>query len=106
MTLGFVELWQADTPYEITAYPSVGTILYAMAVNLLMLAGTVTGGWVLAREALAANAKLADSNDEYYRTKIVTARFYAQHVLPRARAHAEALAAGSADIMALAEDQF
>ncbi|MEL7447666.1 MAG: acyl-CoA dehydrogenase [Pseudomonadota bacterium] len=78
----------------------------AMAFNLMMLTGTVTGGWLLAKEALTAKAKLADSDDEFYRTKIVTARFYAQQVMPRARAYAEALAAGSNDIMALAEDQF
>ncbi|MEM9058160.1 MAG: acyl-CoA dehydrogenase C-terminal domain-containing protein, partial [Pseudomonadota bacterium] len=78
----------------------------AMAVNLMMLAGTVTGGWVLAREALAAQARRGDGADPYFASKIVTARFYAGHVMPRARAYADALATGSADIMALAEDQF
>ena len=77
-------------------------------VNLLMLTGTVAGGWLLARGALAAQALLAGgaSDTEYLQARQVTARFYAEHWLPKARALQAAIEAGSETLMALEESQF
>ncbi|MCY3750923.1 MAG: acyl-CoA dehydrogenase [Gammaproteobacteria bacterium] len=76
------------------------------AINYLMLMGYVCGGWQMARAAMIAAQKSASSDDEFYRSKIVTARFYAEHYLPRTGGHFSAIRAGSGTIMALDEGQF
>jgi 3-(methylthio)propanoyl-CoA dehydrogenase len=78
------------------------------AFNYLMLMGTVIGGWQLARGALEAHRRLeTDSADAaFLRTQVLLARFYAEHVLPRAVAYGAAARAGTATLMALAADQF
>jgi hypothetical protein len=70
----------------------------AGATPYLGLLGTVTGGWFSARLALAAHAELAAGSDdvEYLRAKIVNARFYATHLLPRAAGYLPGVTAGSA----------
>lgn len=76
------------------------------AINYLMLMGYVCGGWQMARAAMIAAQKSASSDDGFYRSKIVTARFYAEHYLPRTAGHFSAIRAGSGSIMALDEGQF
>ena len=76
------------------------------AINFLMLMGYVCGGWQMARAAMIAAQKSASSNDGFYRSKVVTARFYAEHYLPRTAGHFSAIHAGSESIMALDEEQF
>jgi alkylation response protein AidB-like acyl-CoA dehydrogenase len=78
------------------------------AFNYLMLMGTVIGGWQLARGALTATAALeTDATDPVFmRTQVLMARFYAEHVMPRALAYGVAVRAGSGDIMALTAEQF
>ena len=78
----------------------------AVAINFLMLTGYVCGGWQMARAAMIAAQKSASSDDEFYRSKIATTRFYAEHYLPRSALHFSALQAGSESIMALGEEQF
>ncbi len=77
-------------------------------VNLLMLTGTVAGGWLLGRSALAASRRLSegDADREYLEAKLVTAQFYSQHLLPRAGGYRDAILAGSESMMALTEEQF
>ena len=80
----------------------------AVAFNFLMMVAIVAGGWQMARAALVANRKLGakEGDTSFLRAKLATAHFYADHVLPRALAHAAAVQAGSASVMELAEDQF
>ena len=78
----------------------------SVAINYLMLMGYVCGGWQMARAAMIAAQKFASSGDEFYRSKLVTARFYAEHYLPRTDGHFSAIRAGSGSIMALGEEQF
>jgi hypothetical protein len=80
----------------------------AVAFNFLMLVGIVTGGWQMARAALVATRKLKarEGDAPFLRAKLATAHFYADHILPRAHAHASAIQAGSASIMELDEEQF
>lgn len=79
----------------------------AVSVSYLMLVGYVAGGWQMARAALAAQNKLASGEDpDFYEAKLVTARFYAEHVLPKATALSADVQAGGASIMALTEEQF
>jgi acyl-CoA dehydrogenase len=78
------------------------------AFNFLMLMGCVTGGWQMARGALAATRLLAagEGESEYLRGRLATARFYATHVLPRAQSYLRAVTAGAEEVMTLPEEQF
>jgi alkylation response protein AidB-like acyl-CoA dehydrogenase len=77
----------------------------SVSFNLLMAAGTVVGGWLLAKSALIAQQKLSEDRP-FYEAKITTAGFYAEHIMPRAISYVEAAESGSDFIMALADDQF
>ena len=78
------------------------------SVNYLMLLGYLCGGWVMGQAALKAQALLdAGQGDKgFLETKRVTARFYFEHLLPRASACLAAVEAGSSSVMALAPEQF
>lgn len=56
----------------------------AAATPYLTQFGTVLGGWLMAVSALAAKGAPADFSEDFLRQKIVTARFYGEHLLPRA----------------------
>jgi len=80
----------------------------AGAVPYLKLWGTVAGGWQMARAALIANARLDGGADDldFYRAKLGTARFYAEHIMPLARAYRSAVVNGATSVLALEEAQF
>lgn len=80
----------------------------AASFNLLMLAGTVVGGWQMARAALAAMSDDSSvaGDAAFCEAKILTARFYAEHIMPRARAYLKAATAGTDVLMAMPEDSF
>ena len=76
----------------------------AGASPYLMLFGTVTGGWLSAQVALAAKAELdsgTSADKAYLEAKIVTARFYAEQLLPRVDGYAPAVVAGARDLFAV-----
>jgi butyryl-CoA dehydrogenase len=82
--------------------------VFAGSVLYLKLAGIVLGGWQMARAALVAQQKL-DANDGdagFYKAKIATARFFADHILSQASGLRTAIIDGSAGVLALSEDQF
>ena len=80
---------------------------FAGATPFLHLTGTVVGGWLMARAALAARSKADNGGDRsFLEAKMVTARFYAEHVLPRVHALLPQITQGSQSVLALAEDQF
>jgi hypothetical protein len=81
--------------------PAVG------AVPLLELFGVVAGGWQMARAALAARRRLAegDSDVAFLTAKLLTARFYADHVLCRARGLCCAVVNGADAALAIDEEQ-
>ncbi|MEB8434357.1 acyl-CoA dehydrogenase C-terminal domain-containing protein [Cocleimonas sp. KMM 6892] len=79
----------------------------AASVNYLMLMGTALGGWLMAKSALAAQREIdAGSTDEFFKTKILTARFYAEHILPRSEAYATTVQSGAGAIMDLSIENF
>lgn len=79
----------------------------AAAFNFLMLLGVVCGGWQMARAAVIAARGASPAADAHFlRTKLATARFYADQIMPRAHAHALAISAGSASTMAFEEEDF
>ncbi len=57
--------------------------------------GTVAGGWLMARSALAALEHPADVSEEFVTEKVVTARFYGEQLLPLADALVAAVKGGS-----------
>ena len=54
------------------------------SVNLLMLAGTVVGGWQMARAGIAVIKGAASDDAVFANAKLSTVRFYALHIMPRA----------------------
>jgi alkylation response protein AidB-like acyl-CoA dehydrogenase len=79
----------------------------AGAVPFLTLFGIVAGGWQMARAALVAQAKIeAGDIDPFYTAKIITARFFADHLMSQAEGLASSVTDGAAGVMALAEEQF
>ena len=82
--------------------------VFAGSVLYLKMAGIVFGGWQMARAALIAEQKLAAGSGDagFYRAKIGTARFFADHFLAQASGYRAAIVEGSAGVMALTEDQF
>jgi acyl-CoA dehydrogenase len=79
----------------------------AGAVPFMRLWGTVAGGWMLAVGALEAKAEIGTGgDDDFLKAKIVTARFYGEHILPRASSLKAAATAGGATIMEMAEAAF
>ncbi len=104
---GVAELAQA-TDWLLDTFPGNMKAASAGAVPFLKLFGTVAGGWQMARAALIAKNNL-DGNigdTDFYRAKIATARFYAEHVLPLAGAFRRQIVDGSKSVLALEEAQF
>jgi alkylation response protein AidB-like acyl-CoA dehydrogenase len=72
------------------------------AVPFLRLLGIVSGGWMMARAALAAQAKIgAGDTDPFYPAKINTAHFYADHVMAAASGLSKEVVQGGASALAL-----
>ena len=69
-----------------------------MAVPYLKLSGFVAGGWLMARAAGVAAAKLSGSDRDFYAAKLHSARFYAEQVLPSALAFARVVTGGAASV--------
>ena len=80
----------------------------AGSVPFLRLAGTALGAWLLAKSALVAQAKLAarDGDPAFLEAKLVTARFFAEVILPPALAQLGPLKAAGRTVFALGEEQF
>ena len=79
----------------------------AGASPYLRLFGTVAGGWLMGRAAVAAAGKLgqAEGDGAFLAAKIKTARFYADNILPQAQALATMVTEGGASALAIDEDQ-
>ncbi len=78
---------------------------YAGSVPYLMLAGNLVAGWQLARALLAAEDALA-TDKPFMEAKIATARFYAEHILPRTASLRAAIVDGADSVTALSLDAF
>ncbi len=80
----------------------------AGSVPFLRLAGTALGGWLLARSAVVAQTKLGarDGDPAFLEAKLVTARFYAEVILPPALAELGPLKAAGRTVFVLSEEQF
>jgi hypothetical protein len=74
----------------------------AGATPYLRMCGIVTGGWLLARAAQAARGLLdaGEGDADFLNQKLVTARFYAEQLLPQAAGLAPSVTAGPTDLLA------
>jgi hypothetical protein len=71
----------------------------AVAVPFLKLCGFVLGGWLMAKSAAVAAGKVSGSTDRiFYAGKLRSARFYAEHILPMALAHARVVTGGAESV--------
>ena len=82
----------------------------AGATPYLKMLGQLVGGWLLARQAVFAKEQTKNGNGkfgaEYLNSKIVTARFYAEQLLPIAGSQLNAVTAGSSDLYAMQAEGF
>ena len=78
------------------------------AVPFLKLFGIVAGGWQMARAAMAAKRMLdaGEGDPAFLAAKIVTARFYADHVLSQASGLRYTVVNGARGALELTEEQF
>jgi acyl-CoA dehydrogenase len=96
------------TDWLLATFPHNMKAAAAGAVPFLKLFGVVAGGWQMARAALIAKRRLDEGAEDYdfYRAKIATARFYAEHVLPLAQSCRQEIVNGSTSVLALEDAQF
>jgi alkylation response protein AidB-like acyl-CoA dehydrogenase len=82
--------------------------VFAGSVPYLKLAGVVLAGWQMARAALAAEAmqRAGEGDAQFLSAKIVTARFYADHILVQAGALKAAAVEGAPGVLAMPESAF
>ncbi|MGH8616121.1 MAG: acyl-CoA dehydrogenase C-terminal domain-containing protein [Burkholderiales bacterium] len=102
-----VEALAAATDYVVATAPQDPNAVAAGSVPFLKLWGTVAGGWQMARAALIARERLAGGHGDadFYRAKLATARFYAEHLLPAAGGLARTVTTGAASTLALEAGQ-
>jgi len=86
--------------------------VFAGSVPYLMLAGNLVAGWQLARSLLVAEDLLANpgkgagEDPQFLRSKIATARFYADHILGKAPGIRDAIIEGADSVTALPLEAF
>ena len=81
--------------------------VFSGSVPYLMLAGNVVAGWQMARSLMMAKKLLADGvNVDFMNAKVITARFYADHLLTKAQGTRDSIVEGANCVTALALDAF
>ncbi len=86
-------------------FPSNPAAVAAGSVYVLKLVGITLGGWMLARSAEIASRQLAKGEGDaaFLKSKILTARFFADHVMSQAGSLASAITRGSESVLAVEE---
>ncbi|SFC44166.1 hypothetical protein SAMN05216344_11773 [Polaromonas sp. OV174] len=81
--------------------------VFAGSVPYLMLAGNLVAGWQMARSLLVAQEQLVLGVDvAFMQAKIITARFYADHLLTKAPGVRDSIVEGADSVTALALESF
>jgi alkylation response protein AidB-like acyl-CoA dehydrogenase len=93
------------TQWIAQAYATNPAAVAAGSVYYLKLLGITSGGWMMARAAQAAAKSLEAGQGDaaYLRGKLLTARFYADHILPQAMGLAAVTMRGSDSVLAVEE---
>ena len=86
-------------------FPANPAAVAAGSVYVLKLMGITLGGWMLARSAEIASRQLAKGEGEaaFLKSKILTARFFADHVMSQASSLSAAITRGSESVLAVEE---
>ena len=89
--------WIVETFATNPAAVAAGSVYY------LKLMGIVLGGWMMARSALIAAKQLeaGEGDAAFLRGKLLTARFYADHILPQAMSLSAAAMRGAESVLAV-----
>jgi alkylation response protein AidB-like acyl-CoA dehydrogenase len=102
-----IDAVSSATDFIVANYGKDVRSVAAGAVPFLQLMGNVAGGWMMARAALVAQAKIAGGDaDPFYPAKIATARFFAEHVMAAAPGLAQEVIQGGASALELEESMF
>ena len=81
--------------------------VFAGSVPYLMLAGNLMAGWQLARSLLVAQEELKAGTDvEFMKAKIITSRFYADHLLSKGPGIRDSIVEGADSVTAMALEAF
>jgi alkylation response protein AidB-like acyl-CoA dehydrogenase len=81
--------------------------VFSGSVPYLMLAGNLMAGWQLARALLVAQESIGNGVDvAFMQAKIVTTRFYADHMLTKIPGVRDAILEGAQSVTALALESF
>lgn len=103
-----IQAFENSVQFILRQHAADARVTAVAAVPFLELFGIVAGGWQMARAALAAHRLLADtqSDQAFLQGKLITARFYATHILPAATALAFTVEHGAEPALVLADEQF
>jgi len=93
--------------FVVTRAKSDPNAVFAGSVPYLMLGGNLVAGWQMARALLVAERRMAEGQDvEFMRAKIVTARFYADHILTRVTGLRDSIVDGAAGVTEMRIEAF
>jgi hypothetical protein len=86
----------------------IPTAAAAGAAHYLKMFGIVTGGFLMAKGAMAAQQAQADpsADQRFLDAKLITARFFADQFLPQAIGLLIPITEGHLTVTALSDDQF
>ena len=103
-SLGHLEAATAALLEKMRTQPAAGLVV---AEPFLKLLATVVGGWLMGKAAqIATQAIAAGSTDPFYREKIVSAKFYADHILTRSSGLQATVEADNALLLEMADEAF
>ena len=91
------------TQWIVVSYAANPAAVASASVYYLKLMGIACGGWMMARSALIATRQLAagEGDAEFLRAKVLTARFYAEHILPQTAGLAMSAVRGADSVLAV-----
>lgn len=103
-----VEILQEASEWALANYSQQPLEVLGGSVPFLRLCGIVVGGWQMARAGLVAQRHLEEGlgDTAFLRRKLLSVRFYADHVLPQAAGLAAVAMHGGASVMALDDAAF
>jgi len=103
-----IDAYEAAVNYVVANYNSEIRSVFAGSVPYLKLAGIAHGGWQMARAALAAarSLKAPGADVDFLRTKIASARFFADHMLTSVPGLGKSVVQGAPGVLAVPAESF
>jgi hypothetical protein len=103
-----VAAMRAATEWAVANFADDIRGVFAGAVPFLKMWGITAAGWQMARSALIAQSRLDTGSGDaaFYKAKIATVRFYADHSLSQVVTLKHVVMAGAAGTLALADEAF